>query len=279
MKIFIKSNTEKQDSLAITEKVINILQKFGHDFFLDYQSEIPFISSEKYIATEEGVKNCDLIITIGGDGTLLSVGKLAAKFNKRILGINTGRLGFLTAIDSDKIEQLNQFFLDENFEIKKHYFLKVKINNHPWQYCLNDVVVTKHMVSNTVSISLYSNGDYLAELVCDGLIVSTSTGSTAYSLSVGGPIVDSDLKALIISPMAVHSLNSTPMVMAKDKNILIKFDKNRKQTAYVSYDGDNHTQITQNDNITVKLSERYAEIFALKGMGQFNKLDKKLKLR
>ncbi len=270
MKIFIKAGKNSSSATALNN-ITAIIEKYNHSFS---------VSSGDEKQDDSAVANSDLIITVGGDGTLLSMNHQAIKHNKPILGINVGRLGFLTAIEGNQLEKLETFFENpEEFEIKKHSLLQAKINNGRWKYCLNDVVIAKHMFSNTISTRVYCNDSSIANIVCDSLIVATSTGSTAYSLSAGGPIVDNDLQALVISPVAVHSLNATPMVLAKNKTITVRFDNSRKQDVFVSFDGENHRQISENDTVTVKLSNKALNIFSAKDLGQFAKVDKKIKVR
>ena len=167
----------------------------------------------------------------------------------------------------------------DTFVVKKHHFLQIKINDSRWKYCLNDVVISKYMYSNTVQLLLQSNGSQIMQFSGDGVIIATSTGSTAYSLSVGGPIVDSDLEAMIISPVAPHSLNRTSMVLGKDKHITITASDRTKNKAYISLDGADYTEVNSEDEITVQLSDKYVSIYTLGRFGQFEKVDKKLKSR
>lgn len=270
MKIFIKASRNK-NCVSALDDIKSIISRYNHTYT---------ISGESAEMDEEYVRECDLIITVGGDGTLLSMKTPAVKYNKNILGINVGRLGFLTAIEGHQLEELCCFFEHQDkFEIKKHSLLMAKINNKKWQYCLNDVVIAKHMFSNTISTEIFCNESKIANLICDSIIAATSTGSTAYSLSAGGPIVDNDLNALVISPVAVHSLNATPMVLAKNKKITVRFDTARNQDVYVSFDGENHEQIDENDTVTIKISNKYLNIYSAKDMGQFAKVDKKIKSR
>lgn len=270
MKIFIKAGNNK-NCQSVMPQITDIIEKYNHTYD---------IVSDNIRQETSKIENCDLIITVGGDGTLLSMNSYATKYNKPILGINVGRLGFLTAIEGHQLDGLETFFEQpEKFEIKKHSLLQAKINNGRWHYCLNDVVIAKHMFSNTISTEICCNNSRIADIICDSLIIATSTGSTAYSLSAGGPIVDNDLSALVISPVAVHSLNATPMVLAKDKTITVNFDNSRKQDIYVSFDGENHKRINENDTVIIKLSNKSLNIYSAKDMGQFAKVDKKLKSR
>lgn len=279
MKFFIKVNLSKENSKTVTKNVVNLLERDDHEYMLCCEDSVEKIVNNKIISLEDGVKWCDIIITIGGDGTLLAIGKIASDYNKPILGINTGHLGFLTAIEGNEVNQLTNLFNKNIFEIKKHHFLQTRINNSNWHYCLNDVVISKSMYSNTVGLALYSNDNLLMKFSGDGIIIATSTGSTAYSLSVGGPIVDNDLQAMIISPVAPHTLNRTSMVLNKDKHIKIKANDRSHKLAYIAFDGDDHQEIHPEDEITVKLSQKYVSIYTLGKLGQFEKVDKKLKSR
>lgn len=281
MKFFIKVNLTKQNSLPVVKEVLGLLEEENHEFLLccdDYLGEI--LNSDRCaVSVDEGLKWCDTIITIGGDGTLLEVGQQASDHNKPIIGINTGHLGFLTAIEGNEINLLKNITDKNTFVIKKHYFVQAKVNKGRWKYCLNDVVVSKDVYSNTVNLSINSNGNQLMRFIGDGVIIATSTGSTAYSLSVGGPIVDSDLQAMIISPVAPHTLNRTSMVLGKDKHITIRANDRNENKAYVSFDGRDIVQIDKDDELTVKVSSKYVSIYTLGKLGQFEKVDKKLKSR
>lgn len=281
MKFFIKVNLTKKNSLPVIKEVLGLLEEENHEFMLCCDDSLGEIlnSDRCAVSVEEGLKWCDAVITIGGDGTLLDVGKQASDHSKPIFGINTGHLGFLTAIEGNEINLLRHITDNKTFVIKKHNFIQAKINKGKWKYCLNDVVISKDIYSNTVNLSLQSNGNQLMAFTGDGVIIATSTGSTAYSLSVGGPIVDSDLQAMIISPVAPHTLNRTSMVLGKDKHIRIKANDRNDNKAYVSFDGKDIEQIDKDDELTVKVSNKYVSIYTLGNLGQFEKVDKKLKSR
>ncbi|MBR4035923.1 MAG: NAD(+)/NADH kinase [Oscillospiraceae bacterium] len=281
MKFFLKINLSKKNSLDVVKQLLDIFDDSNHEYMLccdDMLGEI--VTTDRCaVSAIEGIKWCDAIITIGGDGTLLAVGKTASDYNKPIIGINTGHLGFLTAIEGNELHLLEEIENSDIFTIKKHNFLQVKVNDSDWKYCLNDMVISKYMYSNTVQLQLQSNGSQIMQFSGDGVIIATSTGSTAYSLSVGGPIVDSDLEAMIISPVAPHSLNRTSMVLGKDKHITITASDRNDNKAYLSFDGTDYTEIGCDDEITVALSDKYVSIYTLGKFGQFEKVDKKLKSR
>ncbi len=281
MKFFIKVNLTKENSLPVVKEVLGLLEEEKHEFLLccdDYLGEL--LNSDRCaVSVDDGLEWCDTVITIGGDGTLLEVGQQASDHNKPIIGINTGHLGFLTAIEGNEIHMLKKINNSEIFAVKKHHFLQAKVNRGKWKYCLNDVVISKDVYSNTVNLSIHSNGNQLMRFTGDGVIIATSTGSTAYSLSVGGPIVDSDLQAMVISPVAPHTLNRTAMVLGNNKNITVRANDRSDKKAFVSFDGRDHIRIDKEDELTVKVSRKYVSIYTLGNLGQFEKVDKKLKSR
>ena len=136
MKFFIKVNPSKKNSRAVTENVIHLLTEEGYEFLVCHEENAEEMEccKGKTVPFEDGVKWCDLIITIGGDGTLLEVGRLAAEEGKPILGINAGRIGFLTAIEGNEVHMLRQLFDKKIFTVKKHNFIKARINKSKWKY-------------------------------------------------------------------------------------------------------------------------------------------------
>ncbi len=280
MNFLIKVNLSKQNSRQVMQDVIKLLKEENHRYKIcDDEYTCLLSEKDKAVSIDDGMEWCDIVITVGGDGTMLSVGQKAADAGKPIVGINTGRIGFLTAIEGGDIQLLKQLSDENVFTVKKHHFLKARINQSPWKYCLNDLVISKSNISNTVDLSIYSNDNLLSYFAGDGIILATSTGSTAYSLSVGGPIVDSDLEAMIISPVAPHTLNRTSMVFAKDKHISIKANDRNHNQPIVAFDGADYTQISREDTVQVRLSSKYVSIYTLCNRGQFEKVDKKLKSR
>jgi NAD+ kinase len=276
MKIGVLPNLDKRGAAQAVERMGRLFKDWGYTAYLP---DSMIGTDYEHLPEKEIFEVADVIITVGGDGTIIRYGKLAAKAGKPVLGVNAGRLGFLAQVEPNELELLKKITDNETFVVKKHHFIKARINNGPWQYCLNDLVISKYVYSNTVELQLMSNGSQFLKFSGDGVIAATSTGSTAYSLSVGGPIVDSDLQAMIISPVAPHSLNRTSMVIGADKMITIKASDRSNNKAYVAFDGADHQEICKQDEITVRMSEKYVSIYTLSNFGQFEKVDSKLKSR
>ena len=181
----------------------------------------------------------DLVVSLGGDGTFLNTANIVAEKQIPILGINLGRLGFLTDVQDCDLDSLPEIILNNNFLVEPRTMLKTKIpldNCVVEKYALNEIAVLKQDLSSMISINAYLNGEYLHEYQADGLIVSTPTGSTAYSLSVGGPILMPQSPNLIIVPVASHSLTVRPIVIPDDLDIELRVNS-RSGSFLISLDG------------------------------------------
>ncbi len=278
MKVFIKVNTSKKNYEIACGKVIEELLKLNCIIYVSDEEEFNLTKVEK-IGVIEGVKWADLVITIGGDGTILSVGTLCAEYSKPILGVNSGNLGFLTAIEVNEINKLKNLLNENYFKINNHNLLKAKINDGEWTNCLNDVAILKNIFINTIILDLIINDNHLSSFQGDGIVVATPTGSTAYSLSLGGPVVDVDLRATILSFIAPHNLNSVPMVLSGEKEIKIVVRGLKDHKAYVSFDGSRHTKIKEGDIITIKAAKETLKVYSIHELEQLKTLDNKLKMR
>ncbi len=278
MKVFIKVNTSKENHFNVYKEVIKILNELKCAVSVSDEKKFDANGIEKKKVLD-GIVWADLVLTIGGDGTILSVGTLCSKYKKPILGVNSGNLGFLTALESEEISNLVYLDKENYFKINKHNLIMAKINDSEWVNCLNDVAILKDIFINTIKLDIIINDNKLTSFLGDGVVIASPTGSTAYSLSVGGPVVDIDLTALIISYVAPHNLNSVPMVLASDKEVKIVVSNLKENKAYVSFDGANHTKIKENDVITIKISKEVLEVYHINEIGQLKTLDNKLKMR
>ena len=198
--------------------------------------------------------NIDLAVTIGGDGSFLKVARYYSRYSIPVLGINMGRLGYLAQVKPDEIDEVIKKIKNNQFEIENRLMLKA-IN----KTALNDIVVKGENCARTATLDLYINDKLLCSYVSDGLIVSTPTGSTAYSLSAGGPIVSPELNCFLIIPICPHTLNTRPIVIPDSEKITIKNHENSKLN--VSFDG--QVDIVINSEIQIEKNELNAQILVL----------------
>lgn len=211
----------------------------------------------------------DMAISMGGDGTFLKASNRVGQKNIPILGINTGRLGFLADISPEEMEETLDEIYNNHYKIEEHSVLQLKCEDpHLMQspYALNDIAILKRDSSSMISIHTFINGSLLTTYQADGLIISTPTGSTAYSLSVGGPIIVPNSKTIAITPVAPHSLNVRPIVICDDWEVTLEVES-RSHNFLVAIDGSSESckettrlSISRAD-YTVKVIKRFNHTF------------------
>ena len=218
------------------EHIKIIIEKEFNTFL---QSSIRFTNQIETFDSYESLKdNADFLFSIGGDGTLLKAVTFVRKSNIPIMGINTGRLGFISSISAGQIDDAVNDILKGNYKINERALLELKTSNKLFKdknFALNEVAVSKKDTSSMIRIDAYIDDEFLNTYWADGLVISTPTGSTGYSLSCGGPIIMPGTNNIIITPNAPHNLNVRPIVI-NDKSIVKLKVEDRDQLALVSLD-------------------------------------------
>ena len=208
-------------------------------FFKSFKKNIRFNTQPLLFNDHESLKgNADYLISIGGDGTLLKATTYIRNSNIPIMGINTGRLGFISSISTDQIDAALTDLYKENYKIDNRTLLEVTTSNELFgkqNFALNEVAVTKKDTSSMIKVDAYIDNEFLNSYWADGLIVSTPTGSTGYSLSCGGPIIMPHTGNIIITPIAQHNLNVRPIVVEDESTIKLKV-VDRDDLALISLD-------------------------------------------
>lgn len=213
------------------------------------------IENSKLICADDMAHDIDLAIVIGGDGTFLKASRFYAPTLTPILGFNVGRLGYLAQAKPDEADSVIEKLKASDFKIEKRLMLKA--NN---ETALNDVVIKGVNCARSSTLDLCINGKKLCSYVADGLIISTPTGSTAYSLSAGGPVVSPDVECFMIIPICPHTLNMRPVVIPVGEKITIK-NHEKQEKLNVSFDG--QVDIIVDNEITIEKNENYAKLLVL----------------
>ncbi len=232
MRIALYGRPSENNLSNYVEQLVSTLKSFNVELYiyepfykylhenLGFQASIPFIN------TYEDVKGkIDFLFSIGGDGTLLNTITLIRDSGIPIVGINTGRLGFLSSISKDEFKSAINYIINGNFFIDKRSLLKVETNGSLFgknNFALNEITVQKFDAASMIHIYAYVNDDYLNSYWADGLIISTPTGSTGYSLSCGGPIVTPESRNFVITPIAIHNLSVRPVIIPDNCKITLK---------------------------------------------------------
>jgi len=202
----------------------------------------------------------DLAIVVGGDGTILHVARNLARQGVPLVGINLGRLGFLTDIPTDRMEDELGQILDGHFVMEDRLLLEAEIVRdgkvlHAAN-ALNDVVVNKGALARLIEFETWVNGEFVNTTRADGIIVATPTGSTAYALSAGGPILHPTLPALVIVPICPHTLSDRPLAVSSDNTVEIAMVSTSQQSAHVTFDGQTNFALHDHDRVRVRRADR-----------------------
>lgn len=253
-------------------KIKTLFEEASINIYLEDNSA-NMISLNGY-SLDELCQKVDFLISVGGDGTLLSVVRKSFKFDKAVLGINLGTLGFLTDIS---MEQLPDFIKDLKkgiYKIDNRMMVEGSVNLNKF-VAFNDIVISRKSISSMIKIAGKIDGKHFNSYYGDGVIISTPTGSTAYNLSVGGPIVYPLTEAFIVTPVAPHSLTQRPLVMPVDFEIEFKIIDN--QGAVVIVDGQDIYEVEQNQSIKIKIAKQKAKMIHRIQRDYFEVLNEKLR--
>jgi NAD+ kinase len=241
MKIAIFGQYYQNNTAEIVTKVVEFLEKneisiaFEHSFLSILQEKnIVLNSFASFSNYAELDSNIDALISIGGDGTILKAATLIRDKNIPIIGINAGRLGFLATVQYENIEVLLEKLIRKDYIISKRSLLSVRTfpeydNFKELDFALNEVTVARKDTTSMITIDTSLNNEYLTSYWADGLIISTPTGSTGYSLSCGGPVLTPEVASLVVTPMAPHNLNARPLVITDDTEITLKVSGREEQ--------------------------------------------------
>ena len=257
---------------SVYEEIKAILEKHNIEVFLEDNSAN--MIKDKGLTLDELCTKVDFLVSVGGDGTLLSVVRRSFAFNKPVLGINLGTLGFLTDIS---MEELETFIIDlnnNNYRIDNRMMIKGTLNLNSF-VAFNDIVITRKSISSMIKIDAKIDNKHFNSYYGDGVIISTPTGSTAYNLSVGGPIVYPLTEAFIITPVAPHSLTQRPLVMPAD--FQIEFTIADSSGAVVIIDGQDIYELEQYESIKVKIAKQSARMLHRCKRNYFEVLNEKLR--
>ncbi|BCI60499.1 NAD(+)/NADH kinase [Solibaculum mannosilyticum] len=277
MKIALLLNTDKPNCFTVAFEVCNHLKKLGAEILLDQSVRNQFLAPDThYMDFDSMIQDCQILVALGGDGTILHAAKRAAIFHKPVLGVNVGRLGFMAGLESNELDRLSCLFSGD-YMVDHRMLLQVTIENQPGiYYALNDAVVSKSSLSRIIDIDLALDGKDIASYRADGMIVSTPTGSTAYSLSAGGPVVDPEMSGILVTPICPHSLFARSILFRDDKKIRLTASCLSGTDAYLTVDGEQGRLLSPGDCVHIQKAELEASILRIKRQAFYDVLNEKL---
>ena len=270
--IAVLANTTKEKSIATAERIADFLMGNACLYMTD-DCRISDKYDVTYMSQNEIYNAVDIAIVIGGDGTLLRYATPCAKAKVPVLGINLGTVGFLTEVELDDIETSLTALLCDEYIKEERMLLKACINDNETYHALNDIVVAKRDHEQLIHVDLYAGGELVYHYKADGLIIATPTGSTGYSISAGGPVVDPKMDLYVATPICAHMLLARSTVLPADKELVIRLCKN---DAIISADGEFNRSLTNEDVIRISKSNYKFELIKIGKTSFYNTLINKL---
>ena len=281
MKITLIPNLTRSEAEDVTAGICGSLKKLGAQFcfFPEYKSDFEFTGAD-FLPEDEALDGCDAVIAIGGDGSIIHAAKLAAVRHKPILGVNAGRLAFMAGLEDNELHLLSRL-IEGDYTLDKRLMLKTNIIKDgeviESDYCVNDCLITNEEKQRMTAIDVSLNSSRFNSYLCDGVLISTPTGSTAYSLSAGGPIVDPELESILLTPLCPHSLVDRSLIFRPDSVLTVNSAEG--QTLCISADGMAPVTIEQDCYAEVSRAEFTANFIRIKSDNFIDILYKKLAQR
>jgi len=270
----VNINTSKDPDGSILESVLRTIYEINSSIKVKIFENSDELENEDTAALEA-------LIVLGGDGTILGAARKIAKYGVPILGINIGHLGFLTECDSSEAAEAIGKLLRKEFNVEERAMLSCSFETQGETKsfnALNEVILSKGTLINIIKYDIYVDGDFFGTFVSDGVLVSTATGSTAYNLSCGGPMVFPTLDNMILSPICPHSMNMRSMVLGKEVKIDVDLNKN-SENVYLTLDGQEWMELDKVKMVRIEASPDKCRLVRLDGSNYFKVLRKKITFR
>lgn len=286
MKIVMTPNPYRDRNFKHVEQAADILQSTGVEtkiclpFDVDKNYELP--KSIQFYDLSKEIKNADMLICFGGDGTLLHSSKIATRHHVPILGVNMGTMGFMAELEASELPLLANL-AKGMYSIEKRMMLRVTVHNEGKELfdeqALNDAAITKGAVAREIQTTVECDGVEAVSCSGDGIVICTPTGSTAYSMSAGGPIVEPSAHNIIITPICAHSFQAKGIVTAPWRTVTVRAGKLGRRNAFLSVDGGRAFRLNVGDVITVRKSEQETRLVRLKSTSFYEILNNKFYVR
>ena len=283
-KVILTPNPYRDKGFQTVRKAMAVLQEAGIEtklclpFEVDKTFELP--KDLRFSRLDRELQGADLIICFGGDGTILHTAKTATRHNIPILGVNIGTMGFMAELEAEELEELKRLATGD-YSVDSRMMLDVTVHRDRdiifHDICLNDVVITKGAIARIIHLAVRCDGVQAMECGGDGVIVATPTGSTAYSLSAGGPIVEPDAHSIIVTPICAHDIGSRCMVASQKRVITVELSQNARRNAFLSVDGGKALRMNMGDVATIKKSNLTTKLIRLKDRSFYDVVNTKFK--
>jgi NAD+ kinase len=277
MRVGILANIHKSGSKSLVEQLVQWLLERGHQPLL-HQDLAPLIGRKELVPSEDQFRReSDLVVAIGGDGTILAAARLVGIHGVPILGVNLGTLGFLAEVIPENMLMAMGKVQQGSYAIEERMLVKARTGQRgKWAYALNDMVIDKGGFSRVIELQVQVSGHFVGSYTADGLIISTPTGSTAYSLSAGGPIVNPQMKALIATPICPHSLAVRPLIIGPQETLGVRVSCDHGM-ATLTVDGQAGHRLRSGAVVTAAMAKHTVKLVRVDSQSFYEILRTKLK--
>ena len=282
--VILTPNPYRDKNFHTVRTAVQILRDVGIQpkvclpFDVDRSYELP--KDLRFSRLDRELPNAEMVICFGGDGTILHMAKAATRRGIPILGVNIGTMGFMAELESTELDRLTDL-VKGNYTLDSRMMLDVTVQRDRdiiyHDICLNDVVVTKGAVTRIVHLEVKCDGVQVMESGGDGIIVSTPTGSTAYSYSAGGPIVEPEARNIIITPICAHEIGSRSIVASDKRTVSVSLVRNARRNAYLSVDGGKAVRLNMGDVASIKKSNLETKLVRLKDRSFYDVVNAKFR--
>ncbi len=271
MKVAVIPNGRAAGVHAALPAVCAQLQALGAQTLCPASGAFPSPEADELIGAS------DVVVALGGDGTIIHTAKRAAAFGRAVLGINCGTLGFMAGLEADELGQLAKLIAGE-YSIESRMLLEVHVSGAKERrfYALNEAVVSRGSLSRIVGLDIRNHDRPVMTYEGDGVIVASPTGSTGYSLSAGGPVVDPEVSCLLITPVCPHSLHCRSTIFSADAVLSVRANVERCPEIYLTVDGEEGLRIGERDVVTISRADRAARLIKIKQQSFYDVLTQKL---
>lgn len=275
------ANEERDLNYCCTKAICSRLVSLGAQVLVS--REVPGFedSPVRKLEKEAIYQQAGIIVALGGDGTILHIAKKAAQAHIPVLGVNVGRLGYMAGIEAYELESLSKL-IDRDYQTDRRMLLRIEITGARGKkvfHALNDAVVSKGALSRIIDIEVTCNGRRVSGYRADGVIVSTPTGSTAYALSAGGPVIDPVLESIGVIPICPHSLISRSLLFSPASKIGIVTGKANEKEVFLTVDGQETIQLSDDDQVSITRADHKAKLIRLKDNTFYEVVNQKLSER
>ncbi len=278
-KITLMPNPYRDRGYQITRAVEQLLGKEGAEvkiclpFHVDRSHEIPH--ELHLVSMEEALRNCEGLICFGGDGTILHAARLVGNRDIPLLGINTGSMGFMAELESNELELVTKL-VKGGYSIDRRMMLRVEVRRTGHKifedHALNDAVITKGAVARVIQMNISCDGQEAMGFDGDGVVLCTPTGTTAYSMSAGGPIVEPSAENIVVTPICAHSMRERSLVLSKQRTVVTKIGRIGKRSAFLSVDGGKAFRLSADDEVIITAASRTVKLLRVKNTSFYSVL-------